>query len=97
MTQPHCVMAVLFILFKLNANYVSVFAIELEKLSAIDKIRVLCQTSIISIVTNDKNELYMLKHCQWVNKFSDDPQLQSVSIFFKFVHPYLLLYLLCYL
>ena len=49
--------------------------------------------SIISVVTNNKNELYKTVRLTSLQK----PQLQSVSIFFEFFHPCLLLYLLCHL
>ena len=48
--------------------------------------------NIISKVTNDKMKFERLL-AQHVFK---NPQFESVIIFFKFVHPCLLLYLLCY-
>ena len=48
--------------------------------------------SIISVVTNNKNELWKPVRLTSFQK----PQLQSVSIFFEFFHPCLLLYLLCH-
>ena len=48
--------------------------------------------NIISNVTNDKMKFERLL-AQHVFK---NPQFESVIIFFKFVHPCLLLYLLCY-
>ena len=47
-----------------------------------------CPLSIISNVTNNKNELWKIVRQTSFQK----PQLQSVLIFYKFVHPCLLLY-----
>ena len=48
--------------------------------------------NIIWNVTNNKNELWKPARLTSLQK----TRLQSVSIFSKFVHPFLLLYLLCY-
>ena len=47
--------------------------------------------SIISNVVNNKNELWKAVRLASFQK----PKFQSLSIVFKFVHPWLLLYLLC--
>ena len=52
-----------------------------------------CLPSIISNVTNNKSELWKL--AVRLSSFQK-PLLQSVSIFFKFIHPCLFLYLLGY-
>ena len=52
-----------------------------------------CLTSIISNVTNNKSELWKL--AVRLSSFQK-PLLQYVSIFFKFIHPCLFLYLLGY-
>ena len=52
----------------------------------------LCPPNIISVVTNNKNELW--KTVRWT---SQKPQLQSVSIFFEFVRPCFPFYFLCHL
>ena len=57
------------------------------------KIRYNTSPSIISIVANNKNQLW--KTVWWAS--FPKPQLQSASIFFKFIHPCFLLYLLCHL
>ena len=54
-----------------------------------------CPPNSISNVTNDKNEL-RLKTVR-LTSFQNAQKLQSISTFFKFVYPFLLLYLLCYL
>ena len=71
---------------------------DVEILLANDKITALCQTkmpplSIISNVTNNKNELGKAAR---LASFQN-AQLQSTLIVLEFDHPYLLFYLSCYL
>ena len=83
--------------FFLNASYASLFVIELEKILVNDKIRAASQSN--NYVTQ---ALYQkLKTSKWTLKTVrltglQKSQLKSVSIFFKFVHLCLLLYLHCY-
>ena len=56
-------------------------------------IKQICLPSIISHVTNNRNELWKTVSVKSFQK----PQLQSFSISIKFVHPCLRLYLLYYL
>ena len=82
--------------FVFNAIYASLFAMKLDKLPVNDKItsfvsNKVCLQSIISIVSNNNNELWKTV------RLKKKPELQSVSIFFKFLHQCLLLYLPCHL
>ena len=91
------------VLFVDNASYACQLALKLEKLPVdglwITKSQLGVKQNMspkhinISIVTNNKNELWKTVRLTSFQK----PQLQSVSIFFKFVHPCFLFYLLCYL
>ena len=56
-------------------------------------VKQICLLSVIWNLTNNKNELWKTVKLTSFQK----PQSQSVSIFFKFVHPCPRLYLLCYL
>ena len=56
-------------------------------------IKQICFPSIISNVTNNKNDLWNTVKLTSLQK----PQLPSPSIFFKVVHPRVLLYMLCFL
>ena len=56
-------------------------------------VKQICLLSVIWNVTNNKNGLWKTVKLTSFQK----PQSQSVSIFFKFVHPCPFLYLLCYL
>ena len=55
-------------------------------------VKQICFQSIISNLTSNRNELWKTVSLTRFQK----PQLQSFSIFFKLIHPCLLLYLLCY-
>lgn len=82
--------------FVYNANYSSLIAMKIQKYLVNDKIAALYQkiylASIASNVTDNKSELWKTVRLANFQK----PQLQSISIFLRFVHPCLLYYLLCY-
>ena len=69
------------------------YAMKLEKLPLNDKITASCLQHIISVVTNNKKELWKTVRSTSFSK----PQLKSVSIFFKFINPCFLSYLLYHL
>ena len=80
----------------LHAGLFVLFAMELEKLLMVKLqlcVKQICLPSNISNVIQT-TKLWTLKNCE-ANKFLKT-QLKSVSIFFKFVHPCRLLYLLSY-
>ena len=82
------------IYFVNNTSYASLLATKLEKLLVNDKITVLVNRrihlpSIISNVTNNKNELFWKS--VWLTSLQKS-QLQHASVFFKFVHLCFLLY-----
>ena len=90
--------------FVYNASYAFLLALKLEKLPMDGLWTTKSQLCVkqtmspkhninISIITNNKNELWKTVRLISFQK----PQLQSVSIFVKFVHPFFLFYLLCYL
>ena len=66
--------------FVYNANYTSLFTMELEKFLMNDKSIASCLPRIKTKVTNNKNKLWKLK--------PEIPQLQSVSIFFQLNAPF---------
>ena len=83
-----------------NAHSASLIATERNKLLANGKITASCQACM-----SPRHYIKRYRHLKWTlyNCFStvgltsfQKPQLQSVSILFKFFHPYPLLYLLCY-
>ena len=81
------------IYFVNNTSYASLLAMKLEKLLVNDKITVFVNRGIhlpriISNVTNNKNELWKSVRLTSLQK----SQLQSASVFSKFVHPCFLLY-----
>ena len=87
----------------LNTNYGSIygslFALKLEKLLVNDKIPTSCQARM-SFKHYIKPYHKMLQTTKMNLKSVtltsfQKPQFQSVSIFFKFVHPYFPLYVLC--
>ena len=82
--------------FVYNANYSSLIGMKIEKYLLNDKITVLCQKKpfkhCVTSYRLNKNELW--KTVRLTN--FQIPQLLSLSIFLRFVHPCLLSYLLCY-
>ena len=69
---------------------------KIEKLLVNDKITALCQTNIPSKHYFKCNKQQKMNFEKFRLTSFSKPQVHSVSIFFKFVHPCLLLYLLNY-
>ena len=69
-------------------NYLHMTRLQLH----LEHRKCICLQGIWLNITNNKNELW-----KSVSLTSYKRQFQYVSIFFKFVHPCFLLYLLCYL
>ena len=80
-----------------NSGHTSLLAMELKKLLVNDKITASCQTnmSLKHYIKGCKQQKRTLKKTVRLTSLQK-PQLQSVSIIFKFVHPWLLLHSLCY-
>lgn len=86
--------------FLITTNHMSLFATKIDKLLENDKLQPrTCQTNMspkhFFQRRKQQNDERTLKNCQ-ANMFSKSKISDSVSVFFKFVHPCLLLYLLCY-
>ena len=82
--------------FVCNANYSSYSLRKFRNILRMNILQLCVKQiylpNIIWNVTNNKNELWKPATLTSLQK----TRLQSVSIFSKFVHPFLLLYLLCY-
>ena len=86
--------------FLITTNHTSLLATKIDKLLENDKSQPrTCQTNMspkhFFQRRKQQNDEWTLKNCH-ANMFSKSKIADSVSVFFKFVHPCLLLYLLCY-